>query len=174
MTDFMPRIQQVQLAVNNSDTIMVKWMSDCFKTVGLHSNLDQHTRQSVGLHSDTNFPNLFFFLWLWDIFCDIFCLQMNHQHNAEGMLMSFRAYSHTDTYDNPYIQLNRKDHNIYIQQINASYNYKPNRFGLCCLMTPGLSKDIWVSYMTTLFSEFAIQQIRHNVGSQPGDYIWSL
>ena len=52
--------------------------------------------------------------------------------------------------------------------------------GLCCLMTPGLSKDIrcHVRPWHTFFSKIANHQIRHQatdkVGCRPGDCIWSL
>ena len=46
---------------------------------------------------------------------------------------------------------------------------------LCCLMTPGLSKDICVMYYHT-FYKLANQQIRHQathkVGCQPGDFAY--
>ena len=48
---------------------------------------------------------------------------------------------------------------------------------LCCLMTPGLSKDIQCHVrMTILFIISASQQIRyqaiHKVGCQPGDFAY--
>ena len=50
-------------------------------------------------------------------------------------------------------------------------------FGLCCLMTPGLSKDISVMYDHT-FSKLANHHMRHQAtyiaGCQPGYCIWSL
>ena len=49
--------------------------------------------------------------------------------------------------------------------------------GLCCLMTPGLSKDIQC-HVWPYFSKLANHQIRHQVthkvGCQHGDCIWSL
>ena len=48
---------------------------------------------------------------------------------------------------------------------------------LCCLMTPGLSKDIQC-HVWPYFSKLANHQIKHQVtqkvGCQPGDCIWSL
>ena len=50
-------------------------------------------------------------------------------------------------------------------------------FDLCCVMTPGLSKDIRC-HVWPYFSKLAIHQIRHQathkVGCQPGDCIFSL
>ena len=50
-------------------------------------------------------------------------------------------------------------------------------FDLCCLMTPGLSKEIWC-HVWNNFSKLVNHQTRHQathkMGCQPGDCIWSL
>ena len=57
-------------------------------------------------------------------------------------------------------------------ELVRGYELKAFGFGLCCLVTTGLSKDIGVMYDYT-FSKLANHQIRHQatqkVGCQPGD-----
>ena len=47
-------------------------------------------------------------------------------------------------------------------------------FGLCCLVTPGLSKETKDHNFSRLANHPTRHQATHKVGCQPGDCIWSL
>ena len=60
---------------------------------------------------------------------------------------------------------------------HMSMSYGLVWFGLCCLMTPGLSKDIrchvWPYFFKTCKCQIR-HQATHKMGCQPGVCIWSL